>query len=723
MFRFSLCGRAPALACLGALALGFPLPLRVADAPPPPPLYPLILVPGYSAAAEAFGLPELGRRPGPFYAALVRRGYVPGRTLFWVDHPAGSGAGFEQLARQGLGPLVDKVLRETGAPRVDIIAQGAGALAARYYIHALAGAARVRTLVMLSPPNRGSYLATLYKAAGTMAEQVERRRASGRGLGRVLVAGAALAPFSGEAEYVDRVAFEYFEPLYDQFLAEGVFLRRPAGRSRPEAFPDWIARRYPSDFLAAFPAAQRPPLLEQPAGSREPRGTTPAAGAGAVLTRCYFNLLALEVARNNYRLLAPWLQVAAQGWQGDLKWQGNWKATLRAFVRKRAERLWNQWLERVAAALGQELVVAGGRQLSGLEPSSPAVNSLVSEVIALRAGETGDLLANFALAELNSREAGRADPAHAADGVRYVTVAAALPRGWTALLAPDLAADLEREAGSAFLPPGPLDAFLVGGGLRALLPGGLLRRGDVVRRVIDYLDPVGPVARWHRPHEPSSPAAPGTMDGEGRASLAEPAVFGLDLRGLAAAGAVEAEVRPLARPSGLGFAAFLAVSREGRLRHLRPLAASGPEAGVLQGRLDLGGIDPVRDRAFLVVRLLPEGGAVSPAFAAIGFDPQTSSWAPHVAFTYRIAVCPGGPCSGAGGSAARADGPERSGAGAQPGAAPVDVGAEPVGGGAEPMGDSAGGRSRPRNTARPRPARDRARGASGLRAGTPRRSR
>lgn len=666
--------RLPAAVCLGALAMAVPFPFR---GPEPPAAagarLPLVLVPGEGTAAAGFGLPEGGERAGAFYAALRRRGYAPGKTLWWMDREAGEG--FQEAARR-LAPLVDQALRATGAPAVDIVARGSGALAARYYIHALGGRGRVRTLVMINPPNRGSALVTAYKAAGIAAEVAARRRAVRRGLGRAVVLGAPRIPFSGETDYVDRVAYEYFEPRYEQFLNEGVFLRRPGDRARAESFAAWLARRHPAEFAAAFPGAQRPPLLEEPGGKGAPG--VPEAGPGAALTRSFYNLLALQTARTNYRLLAPWTRVAMAGWRDDVKGGGDGIGALESFVRGRVRRLWEGWRDRLAAAAGSELWLAGGRAVWGFAPSSPAAAGLVSETVSVGAGEPRDLLANFALADLNGREAARRDLAPAArDAVRYVTVVAAPPRGPGALGVPGVAAELARQADGAFLPSAPLDAYVTAGGLRALLGGDLLARGDVVRRVLEHLDAAGPVRRWEKP-DPSEGQG-GAVAGEGRAGLAEPVVVGLDVARLGAGGALTARVRPLAAPGGLRFAAFLAAARGGRLIAWRPLAPSRGDPGWLEGRLDLEGLDPARDRAYLVARLLPRRGAPTAAMLAE---------APLVAFTYQVASCPGGACPGGAGAQ-----------GGRPAAAARAAGATEAkaAGATEPRGPGAGGAARERS--------------------------
>lgn len=88
---------------------------------------------------------------------LHRRGYRA-----WVIGP-GRG-GLAQRAEH-VGAQVQAVLDRTGAPCVDLVAHGLGGLAAAWYVRHLGGAERVRRLVTLGTPWRGTRMAVFTRGA------------------------------------------------------------------------------------------------------------------------------------------------------------------------------------------------------------------------------------------------------------------------------------------------------------------------------------------------------------------------------------------------------------------------------------------------------------------------------------------------------------------------------------------------------------------------------
>src|ERR1700750_1485997 len=85
---------------------------------------------------------------------------------------AGSGAigvygtGEIRSSAQELSAFVDKVLTATGAAEVDMVGHSQGGMMPRYYLKFLGGAAKVHTLVGLSPSNHGTTLLGLAILAG-----------------------------------------------------------------------------------------------------------------------------------------------------------------------------------------------------------------------------------------------------------------------------------------------------------------------------------------------------------------------------------------------------------------------------------------------------------------------------------------------------------------------------------------------------------------------------
>ena len=67
-----------------------------------------------------------------------------------------------------LAAFVDRVLDATGAGRVDLVGHSQGGMMPRYYLKYLRGAAKVRTLVGLSPSNHGTTLDGLFTLGGLL---------------------------------------------------------------------------------------------------------------------------------------------------------------------------------------------------------------------------------------------------------------------------------------------------------------------------------------------------------------------------------------------------------------------------------------------------------------------------------------------------------------------------------------------------------------------------
>lgn len=76
------------------------------------------------------------------------------------------GVGDIPTSAQQLGAFIDKVLTSTGAAKVDIVGHSQGGMMPRYYMKFDGGAAKVDTLVGLSPSNHGT---TLFGLTALMA--------------------------------------------------------------------------------------------------------------------------------------------------------------------------------------------------------------------------------------------------------------------------------------------------------------------------------------------------------------------------------------------------------------------------------------------------------------------------------------------------------------------------------------------------------------------------
>lgn len=103
---------------------------------------PILLVPGYSLSRAGFMI---------LAQALRRRGF----PWVWAVNNRPISAPAPVLAAQ-VGQRVEQLCAETGAPQVDIVAHSMGGLLAAYYVGHLGGARRVRRIVTLGTPWKGS---------------------------------------------------------------------------------------------------------------------------------------------------------------------------------------------------------------------------------------------------------------------------------------------------------------------------------------------------------------------------------------------------------------------------------------------------------------------------------------------------------------------------------------------------------------------------------------
>lgn len=95
------------------------------------------------------------RASARFLRTFLRR---RGHGTVWVAGHRSADATLAELA-EDLGGTVAELCEATGAERVDIVAHGMGGLVAAWYVRHLEGAPRVRRLVTLGTPWRGTRLA------------------------------------------------------------------------------------------------------------------------------------------------------------------------------------------------------------------------------------------------------------------------------------------------------------------------------------------------------------------------------------------------------------------------------------------------------------------------------------------------------------------------------------------------------------------------------------
>jgi triacylglycerol lipase len=139
------------LLVVGAAAAGATGAQAVRRGPPGAPpgqeaRVPVVLVPGWSDDAH-----QLEVLRGRFLAAGWPDGSVVALTF---DDPVGS----NRTNAERLRLAVEDLRSRTGAERVDVVAHSMGGLATRYYLKSADGG-RVRRVVFLATPHRGTYAA------------------------------------------------------------------------------------------------------------------------------------------------------------------------------------------------------------------------------------------------------------------------------------------------------------------------------------------------------------------------------------------------------------------------------------------------------------------------------------------------------------------------------------------------------------------------------------
>ncbi|MBC7338655.1 MAG: hypothetical protein H5U04_02110 [Firmicutes bacterium] len=351
----------------------------------------------------------------------------------------------ERLAQLVVGPAAERVLAACGAERLHVVAHGMGALAARYWAERQ-GRGKVATLVMLAPPNHGSFaMNVLHLAAALSARDaglVSGTASSGRAAGAAGSAGGNLWA------YVWERAGSVYQPLYRRYVREyrlGVppsdvleGVKRLLGRM---PFEGWLASAEPELFAREFLKAQMPL-------------------AGSSVTLAYAHAAALNVARAEELRGAVRGPGLAESVLDDPLITSDWKEMARHYgwkVARWAGRHVAEWLTRQ----GQKLLLDQAPALLGVDPYSPGAGRVLQEYFSFPLGPGPDgrprfeqLLGNWFLSRWNG-ETGRDE------GSRYVVVAGRVPNLWRLGWKQVGDNDFWVEVDSCFLPLGPDDRFLL----------------------------------------------------------------------------------------------------------------------------------------------------------------------------------------------------------------------------------------------------------------------
>ncbi|MFI9721453.1 esterase/lipase family protein [Streptomyces sp. NPDC052396] len=123
-------------------------------------------------------VPPGAAEPGDRPPVLLLHGFIDNRSVFVLLRRSLRRHGWPLVESHNYSPLtsdlraaavlfgrqVEELCARTGSPRIDVIGHSLGGLVARYYIQRLGGDARIRTLVTLATPHRGTRVAPLMSA-------------------------------------------------------------------------------------------------------------------------------------------------------------------------------------------------------------------------------------------------------------------------------------------------------------------------------------------------------------------------------------------------------------------------------------------------------------------------------------------------------------------------------------------------------------------------------
>jgi hypothetical protein len=255
-------------------------------------------------------------------AGLVSRledsGYELGKTLFVYTprEPYGDLDSGAYTLRQ----MLDETIEATGCSMLDVAAYGVSGLVLRFGLEmGIIRDGLVDNAIMLSTPQRGSFLADLLLQActvvkheclferetrysrfspfGDVSPTLDPGTISSRSTGDLPASiGSSYFSWEGEAWWVAQRAREIYEPLYSQYVQER-FLSLPyvPVDSPKQTFAGWIKQNRPHIWENCIAAGIRPPFGPLPGDALD---GPPQAGYD--FTVAYYELLAMAVGRNQY---------------------------------------------------------------------------------------------------------------------------------------------------------------------------------------------------------------------------------------------------------------------------------------------------------------------------------------------------------------------------------------------------------------------------------------
>jgi len=149
-----------------------------------------------------------------------------GYCVFALNYGSAGGSG--ALGIYGVGEIgasaaelsafVDKVLAATGAGEVDLVGHSQGGMMPRYYLKNLGGAAKVHTLVGLSPSNHGTTLDGLFTLAGYFPGASEFTGALCRACQEQEAGSTFLSELNSGGDTVAGVSYTVIQTRFDEVV-------------------------------------------------------------------------------------------------------------------------------------------------------------------------------------------------------------------------------------------------------------------------------------------------------------------------------------------------------------------------------------------------------------------------------------------------------------------------------------------------------------------------
>ncbi len=451
---------------------------------------------------------------------LSKNGWHEGENL-WIFQPEGAFGDLPDISSE-FAAFVRETVRAKGIGEIQVVASGVAGLYVRYCVEAgLLYPVKVKTLVTVASPHRGAFFAGVIKSVLAMI-RYEREVSKDTGLLDVIAGKAppieefgldeilAHTPWESESQFILERARRY-ERLYHEYLMERHFA--VAGlplESSQETFPGWVSRRYPeiwetkiagrtlTDRACAGASGRasidpvsadgipgpgtygqlKPPVAPVSPGGRPEPGTSRELASpttpGTGLTLAYYELLAMEAAKNGYAMKIVPRESLLESITGGLYIPQTWEEGLvhyglkiLAFAAKN--------LVILGKGLVEEQVLAWGLERLGFldGPDDPFLGRLVTESIVVNMGSSGRnrffavpanaYLAGWNRSSLSSR-----------NGTRYVSMVEKRPdvlRGiWPQLGTSDWFVQVD----AAVAPAGPDDVVMVFNTLGPIPGRGLL---------------------------------------------------------------------------------------------------------------------------------------------------------------------------------------------------------------------------------------------------------